>query len=99
MDESAASIGPEAGTTYVVRYYVDDVLDDEEAGITGTAATPITLSGNGQARVEVIAQRDGLESWQAATATFNYLTAPGDIRITDAGDTRVTDSGDRRSLD
>jgi hypothetical protein len=99
IDENDASIGPEAGTTYTVRFYLDDVLDATQSGISGTSATPYTLSGDGVARIEVEAVRDGLTSWQAATAEFNYLTAPPDARITDAADTRITDSGDRRITD
>lgn len=99
VDESAASVGPEAGTTYTVRFYLDGVLDEEETGITGTVSTPVTLSGNGIVRLEVWAVRDSLESWQAAQAEFNYLTQPPDPRITDAGNTRLTDSGNRRITD
>lgn len=99
IDEGEASIGPEAGTTYTVRYYLDNVLDGTESGISGTSATPYTLSGNGTARVEVEAVRDGLTSWQAAVAEFAYLTAPADPRITDSADSRITDSGDRRITD
>lgn len=96
IDAEEASIGPEAGTTYTVRYYLDGVLEETETGITGTSATPYTLSGNGLARVEVEAVRDGLTSWQAAFAEFPYYAAPYDVRISDAGDTRIADSGDRR---
>lgn len=99
IDEGASSIGPEAGTTYTVRFYLDGVLEETEIGITGTSATPYTLSGNGVARVEVEAVRDGLTSWQAATAEFNYLTEPAEPRITDSTDSRITDSGDRRITD
>lgn len=96
VDASAAGIGPEPGTTYTVRYYLDDVLDDAETGISGTASSPYVLSGNGLARVEVEAVRDGYASWQAATAEFDYLVSPPAGRITDAGDIRFTDAGDRR---
>jgi hypothetical protein len=96
IDENDASIGPEAGTTYTVRFYLDDVLEDTQTGITGTSATPYTFAGAGLARVEVEAVRDGLVSWQPALAEFNYLPAPADFRVTDAGDDRITDSGDRR---
>lgn len=75
VDQAAGSIGPETGTTYTVRTYVDDVLDDEQAGITGTAAT-VLPSGNGVARVEVVAVRDGLESWQAQVREFQYRVSP-----------------------
>lgn len=73
VDESAASVTPESGTTYTVRYYLNDVLEHTESGITGTAATPYTLSGDGTARIEVESVRGGVASWQAATAEFAYL--------------------------
>lgn len=96
VDAAADSIGPEDGVTYTVRYYLDDVIDHTESGITGTAATPHTLSGAGVVRIEVEAERDELTSWQAATAQFSYLPSVPDFRITDAIDNRITDSGDRR---
>lgn len=99
VPEGDASVGPEPGVTYTVRYYLDGVLDGTETGITGTAATPYTLTGDGVARVEVVAVRDSLESWSPALAEFDYTTALGDTRVTDAADTRITDSGDRRITD
>lgn len=99
IDESAPSIGPEAGTTYTVRYYVDAVIDHTESGITGTAATPHTLGSDGTCLVEVEAVRDGLVSWQPARARFSYLVTALEPRITDSSDTRITDSGDRRTTD
>ncbi|WP_019399101.1 phage tail protein [Pseudoxanthomonas sp. GW2] len=76
IDAEAASIGPEPGTTYTLRVYIDDVLDEEQAGLTGTTASVPVLGGNGDARLEVWAVRDGLDSWQAATALFAYRTSP-----------------------
>lgn len=99
VDESAESVGPEEGTTYTVRFYLDGVLDEEEAGIVGTVSTPVVLSGDGIVRLEVWAVRDSLESWQAAQAEFSYLTQPSGPRITDAGNSRITDSGNRRITD
>lgn len=99
LDAGAASVGPEAGTTYTVRYYLDDVLEETETGITGTAASPYSLPANGLARIEVEAVRDGVSSWQPAVAEFTYLTELPDERITDASDARITDSGDRRILE
>lgn len=69
VDTEAATIGPEPGTTYTVRAYVNNVLDDEQTGITGTTAT-WSPSSAGQGRVEVVAVRDGLESWQAQVRQF-----------------------------
>ena len=96
IDAEEAGIGPEPGTTYTVRFYLGDVLDDTQTGISGTSSAPYTLTGNGTARVEVWAVRDGLESWQAAAASFTYYTSPYDTRIVDGGDTRTTDDGDTR---
>lgn len=72
VDHEAASIGPEAGTTYAVRTYLVDELKDEQSGITGTSAEILAIAGSGQVRVEVWASRDGLASWQAAIANFAY---------------------------
>ncbi len=99
VDEGAASIGPEAGTTYTVRFYLDDVLDHTESAISGTSSAPHTLASNGVARVEVEAVRDGLTSWMVAAAEFSYTPTPPDARVTDAVDTRITDGGDRRVKD
>lgn len=99
VDASEASIGPEAGTTYTVRYYLDDVLVETESGLTGTSTTPYTYSGDGLGRVEVEALRDGHSSWQVAAADFNYFLEEPATRITDAGDIRITDAGDRRVKD
>lgn len=94
IDESAASVGPEAGTTYTVRYYLEGVLDEEETGITGTSGTPYTVSGNGLVRVEVESVRGGLASWQAAAAEFAYTASAPEPLITEAGDAFVTEAGD-----
>lgn len=83
VDQAAGSIGPEAGTTYTVRTYLDDVLDDEQTGINGTDAI-VQPSGNGVARVEVVSVRDGLESWQAQVREFQYRTTAYD-EYTDQG--------------
>jgi hypothetical protein len=99
LDASAGDIGPEAGTTYAVRFYLDDVLDSTQSGITGTSSTPYTVSGNGSVRVEVEAVRDGATSWLPTIAEFSYSTTPLQARITDADDTRITDSGDRRIVE
>lgn len=76
IDSEAASIGPEPGTTYTLRVYIDDVLAEEQTGLIGTTASVPVLGGNGAGRLEVWAVRDGLDSWQAATALFAYRTSP-----------------------
>lgn len=74
VDAEVDSVGPEAGTTYTLRGYINDVLDDEQTGIAGTTAT-WTPSSAGQARVELLAVRDGLDSWQTQIREFS-LGAP-----------------------
>jgi hypothetical protein len=97
VPEGDADVGPEAGTTYNVRYYLNDVLDEEEIGILGTSAAPYTLSGNGSVRVEVESERDGLVSWQIATAEFPYLASPNNTRIVVGGNRRITVGGNARA--
>lgn len=62
-----ASMGPEPGTTYRVRVYQQpDTLLHEQTGITGNSYTWDAVQATDMAmRVEVSAQRDGLDSWQA----------------------------------
>lgn len=69
VDAEIDSVGPEVGTTYTLRAYLNDVLDDEQIGIAGTTAT-WTPGGAGQARIELFAVRDALESWQAQVREF-----------------------------
>lgn len=76
--QDAASIGPEVGTSYTVRYYMPPgTLIHTESGITGTAATPYLAPGNGQMQIALESVRDGLTSWQAHAWTFDYFSAPG----------------------
>src|SRR5690606_31330023 len=65
VDHFEGDIGPEAGTTYRVRAYLNGVLDDEQDEIDGTDTT-VTPSGSGLVRIEVHAKRDGLYSMQGA---------------------------------
>lgn len=99
VDESAGSIGPEAGTTYTVSYYQPPgTLVHSEAGIAGTAAMPYTFPEDGQAQITVASERDGYTSLQAASHTFNYARVSG-YRVTESGDRRVTEAGDPRTLE
>lgn len=86
VDTEAATIGPEPGTTYTMRAYVNTVLDDEQTGITGTTAT-WSPSATGVGRVEVVAVRDGLESWQAQARQF----AVGDPLLAESGELILTE--------
>ena len=97
LDESAASTGPEAGTTYTVRYYQPPgTLVHTESALTGTAATAYTFPADGTAQITVEAERDGYASWQASTHTFDYLIAPNNTRIVVGSNRRVTVAGDVR---
>lgn len=94
-DHFDGDIGPEEGTTYRVRTYIDNVLEDEQDDIVGTdvAVTPIA---EGLVRIEVSSKRDEVYSMQAATHEFTY-TASGEPRaIEDSDDYRYTEDGDIR---
>lgn len=75
VDTTLGSIGPEAGVTYTARWYIDDVPVHEVSGITGASASYAPMS-DGTLRVEVIAVRDGLASWQALAAEAIYRVSP-----------------------
>lgn len=94
-DHFDGDIGPEAGTTYRVRVYIDDVLADEEDDIAGTT-TAITPPGDGLVRIEVHSKRDDLYSMQAANHEFPY-TGSGSLRlIEESEDYRVDEDGNIR---
>lgn len=86
------TIGPEAGTTYTARWWLDGVLVRTQAGITGTSDdyTPPAGSGGKTVTVTVNSVRDGLPSWQSQTHTFIYRA----YLVTEAGDRIVTEEGD-----
>ncbi len=88
----AASIGPEPGTAYTVRWYLDDVLARTQTGLTGTSDSYTAPVGSGgkSVRVEAESWRDGLRSRQIATHTFLYRAQ----LVTEAGDRIVTEAGD-----
>jgi len=91
VDQSMASVGPEAGTTYNARIFFDGTLEHSETGITGTSWTYTPVATSGLCRIELEAQRDGLTSWQMQVREAHYL---GDVTAlaTDAGDFIVTDA-------
>lgn len=91
QDYTYGDIGPETGTTYTVRCYIDDVLNVEQTLIAGTSTTLVPTSG-GACRLAVASVRDGHESWQAATHVFEYLPA-FDLRAIESGAGRATEDG------
>lgn len=80
IDTAQADIGPEPGTTYVVRIYLDGVLDSTSAAITVNTYTAPALSAAGSVRVEIDAQRDGYTSAQPLAASFDYQTGSDSLR-------------------
>src|SRR5690606_35572075 len=88
VDDTLASVGPEPGTTYTLRAYLNDVLVDEQSGLAGTSVV-WEPAGAGAARVELFAVRDGLESWQSQIREFTI----GGVLTADSGDLITTESG------
>ncbi|MGC1549081.1 MAG: hypothetical protein WA777_11180, partial [Rhodanobacter sp.] len=97
IDTTQVSIGPEAGTTYTVRVYLNGKLDSTATGITATSLTP-AVSGDGTVQVQIDAVCNGLPSWQPLTATIANYTR-GQTRLTEDGDTRITEAGDTRIME
>lgn len=91
VDQTMASIGPEAGTTYVVRnvdastevetYYADGIT-------TWPHAVPVADLAAAN-RMEIYAVRDGLESWQRVVVEFSL----GQVLLTESGDPITTEDG------
>lgn len=75
VDQTVASIGPEPGTTYTVRWFLDGTEVHTEAGITGTASS-YTPTAAGTLRIELESQRDGLDSLQVYRHTAEYTPTP-----------------------
>ena len=95
--QSAASVGPEAGTTYTARWYLDGSLVRTQTLIAGTsdAYSPPAGSGGKLLRVEVDAVRDGIVSLMPLTHQFLYRAQ----LVTEAGDRIVTEAGDTITLE
>lgn len=92
VDHGQGSIGPEAGTAYVVRL-LDAIAGqalDSPAALTGTNyASP--LRGAYRVRAEIGTTRDGLTSWQKTNHTFDFKNG---LLRTEVGDDLVTEAGD-----
>jgi len=89
---TAASITPEAGTTYTAVWRLNDAVVKTTAGLTSPADTYTPPQGSGGAAMTltVTAMRDGLASWQSPILSFTYRA----YEITETGDQIVTESGD-----
>jgi hypothetical protein len=92
VDTAQGNVGPEAGTTYVVRVYLGGVLKSTSAAQAGTTYTAPALTADGVVRVDVEALRDGYSSWQRASVTFGYVRHQ--ILVTEAGDILTAENGD-----
>ncbi len=92
VDSEQSSIGPEPGTTYTARWYLQDALVRTQTGITAATDSylPPVGSGGKTLRVEIEAVRDGFTSWQRLQHTFLYRAQ----LVTEAGDRIVTEAGD-----
>lgn len=97
-DHFDAGIGPEAGTTYRMRTYADNVLVDEQDEIAGLSAV-VTPAFDGTVRIEVSAKRDGIYSYQAAKHEFTYIGSSGIMAVEDNDDYRVTEDGDYKGTE
>ncbi|MBT2748332.1 phage tail protein [Lysobacter sp. ISL-50] len=92
VDHGQGSIGPEAGTAYVLR-----LLDDIAGSVLESpAATPGTgytaaLKGVYRLRTEVGSTREGLTSWQKAAHTFDFKNG---LLRTETADELVSETGD-----
>lgn len=97
VDASAASIGPEVGTTYTVTYYQPPgTLITSESGIGGASATPYTFPADGPAQITVEASRAGYTSWQMHNHSFDYYRFP---RVTKTAlDGRIATDGSARKI-
>ncbi len=93
--QTAPDYGPEAGVTYTVNTYDDatDTLLDTSSGISGTSYSP-SIVGVYRLRVEVSAQRDGLDSWQANIRTFDFAGDDGFITSDFPFEALITSDGD-----
>jgi len=94
---TGADIGPEAGVTYTVKIYIDNVLKSTSTGLTGDTLAVLALSVDGVGRMEVSAQRSGLNSQQILVSDFTYYRTQR--RITESGDTRITENGIQRIVE
>ena len=98
VDSEVASIGPEPGTTYTLRWYLDDVLEDTQSGVAG-ATQDYTPSGEGYVTLELESSRDGLASWQMHVRQFYYTPSPTEFLESESGDLITMEDGTPISLE
>ena len=96
VDQTASSIGPEAGTTYTVRAYRGSTLLATTSAITGTTHTLALPPGAYSVRVTVESVRGGLTSLQFQERTFPYA---GGLLETELGARLETEEGDLLTIE
>ena len=86
VDDEMPAIGPEAGTTYTARYYLNGTLMHTDAGLAAPTSvyTPV---GAGIMRVEFESSRAGLRSYQMHIREF----AIGQPLLDEAGELITTE--------
>lgn len=92
IDQTEPDIGPEAGTTYVVRN-IDVAIDTETYYQDGITVFPHVVPGGDLAsvnRLEVYAVRDGLESRERAVFIFSV----GSVLLTEDDEPITTETDD-----
>jgi hypothetical protein len=88
VDHEMASVGPESGTTYTVRYILNSVLVHTDTGLTAQPSI-YTPTGAGLMRVELESVRDGMTSYQMHVREFtigNPLLDQSGATINDQSD-------------
>lgn len=75
VDQALPSIGPEAGVTYTVRWYLDDVLVNTAESIAGDSASFVPAAA-GTLRIEIESVRGGLVCLQLWQHTMAYTPPP-----------------------
>lgn len=92
VDTEEASIGPESGTTYTVRWYINDVLEHTDSGIAGTSVTYSPVA-SGLMRVELESVRDSVASWQMQVREFStgspFVSEAGELITTENNETII----------
>ncbi|HZF98600.1 MAG TPA: hypothetical protein VEY92_10235, partial [Pseudoxanthomonas sp.] len=92
IDDTAASIGPEAGTTYNVYWFLGGALVQTHTGIAGTSQA-FTPQESGRLRVEVEAKRGNLASGQRQSRALDYVSTANAVQTRAAGTMVINDSG------
>ena len=92
VDQQIASIGPEPGTTYTVRWFLNGALVNTASGVSGTSVNYVPPA-DGALRVEIEAQRDGLVSWQIQVIECDFRISHYDRYVDQDGNAYVDQDG------